>query len=214
MPYQYREAKPKRRPKARQEMALAQAIIPRPPPIPNTTLTHNVRMRFAAQAASLSISWKNLLDTWLVATSATQGYQLFDAVRIRAIEVWSYSAAGPVTCTVTFPGAVLGAQGDSTTHSDTCMGLEPAHVLARPSKRSMAAMYQNGTTNTAFDIYCPAGSVVDLQLSFRCSMAGYAPVAATNALVAAQTGNVYVRGFDGVAAATSKFQPQGIPDYV
>jgi len=201
--------------KGRNDLRLAQAVIPRPPQIPNTTLTHNVRMRFASNAsAGLSISWKNLLDTWLVATSATQGYQLFDSVRIRAIEVWAYSASGPVTATVTFPGAVLGAQGDSTTHSDTCMGLEPAHVLARPSKKSIASMFQNSNTNTAFDIYVPSGAVVDLLLSFRCSMAGYAPVTATNALVAAQTGNLYVRGFDGIAAATSKFVPQGIPDYV
>lgn len=193
----------------------AQAVIPRPPPIPNSTITHNVRMRFAANAqANLSISWKNLLDTWLVATTATAGYELFDSVRIRKIEMWGYSSAGPVTCTITFPGAVLGAQGDSTTHTDTSMGIEPAYVLARPGKRSIASMYQNSTTNTAFDIYCPSGAVVDLSLSFRCSMAGYAPVAATNALVAAQAGNVYVRGFDGVAAATSKFVPQGIPDYV
>jgi hypothetical protein len=204
------------RPKQRiNQMQLAKMVIPRPPAIPNTTITHNVRMRFAANAAAaLSISWKNLLDTWLVATSATQGYQLFDSVRIRAIEVWSYSASGPVTATVTFPGAVLGAQGDSSTHSDTSMGLEPAYVKARPSKKSGAALFQNSNTNTAFDIYVTSGAVIDLELSFRSSMAGYAPVTATNALVAAQTGNVYVRGFDGVAAATSKFVPQGIPDYV
>jgi hypothetical protein len=196
-------------------MRLAQAIIPRPPPIPNTTLTHSVRMRFSTSAqVGLSISWKNLLDTWIVATSSTQGYQLFDTVRIRAIEIWAYSPAGPVTCTVTFPGAVLGAVGDSSTHTDTCMGLEPAHVLARPGRKSAAALYQGSTTSTAFDIYTPTGAVVDVLLSFRSSMAGYAPVAATNALVAAQTGNIYARGMDGLPAATSKFVVQGIPDYV
>lgn len=214
MPPTRQERRKKKQPQS-QQMRLAQAIIPRPPQIPNITLTHNVRMRFATSATvALSLSWKNLLDTWLVATSSTQGYQLFDAVRIRAIEVWSYSSSGPVTATVSFPGAVLGAIGDSTTHTDTSMGLEPAHVLARPGRKTGAALFQAQSTNTAFDLYCPSGSIVDVQLSFRSSMAGYAPVAVTNGLVAAQTGNVYARGLDGVAAATTKFQVQGIPDWV
>jgi hypothetical protein len=181
--------------------------------VSNISLTHNVKMRFAATAtATLAISWKNLLDSWLIATTSTQGYQLFDAVRIRAIEIWAYSAAGPVTCTVIFPGAVLGAQGDSTTHTDTSMGIEPAYIRAVPSGKSQASMFQASSTNSAFDIYTSSGAVVDLHLSFRASMSGYAPTTVTNALVAAQVGNVYVRGFDGIAVATTKFAPQGIPD--
>ncbi len=190
-------------------------VIPRPRGIPNITLTHSVKMRFACTATTqLDISWKNLLDTWVVATTGTQGYQLFDAVRIRAIEVWSYSSAGPVTATIIYPGAVLGAQGDSTTHTDTSMGLQPAYVYAAPSKRSVASMFQPSSTNSAFDIYCSTGSVVDLSLTFRSSMAGFAPTTVTNALVSAQAGNVYVRGFDGVAAATTKFLPCGVPDTI
>jgi hypothetical protein len=54
--------------------------------------------------------------------------------------------------------------------------------------------------------------VVDLSLTYRSSMAGYAPIAVTQALVGAQPGNIYVRGFDGVALATTKFRPQGVPD--
>lgn len=195
-------------------------VIPRPMGIPNIGLTHNVKVRYSTSAAvALSLSWKNILDSWLVATTAVQGYQLFDMVKIRCVEVWSYSASGPVTCTVTFPGgpnSIPGALGDGTTHTDTSMGLEPAYIRAVPGRKSGAALFQGqaSTTYQAFDIFCPSGSVVDVSFSFRMSMAGYAPVAVTNALVGAQVGNVYARGLDGIAAATTKFQVQGIPDWI
>jgi hypothetical protein len=208
------QSRPKRRTgKYAQKMAVA--IIPRPMAVPNIGLTHSVKVRYASTAATqLAISWKNLLDSWVVSTAATTGFQLFDSVRIRAIEVWAYSSAGPVTATVIFPGAVLGAQGDSSTHTDTSMGIEPAYVRARPSKRSQASMFQSSSTNSAFDIFVPSGAIIDIDATFRCSMAGYAPTALTNALVAAIPGNVYIRGFDGAAAATTKFLPQGIPDVI
>jgi len=158
-------------------------------------------------ALNQSITYQNLLDLLLVANSAVVGSDLFQAVRVKAVECWATPILGQVaTVEVVYDGNTAGMIGDQRIHTDSSMGIEPAHIIARPAPRSLAAMFQESSANPAFFIDVPAGAVVDVLLSFKQPMLGNA-VAAQNALVGATIGAVYARGLDGLAVATSKALP-------
>lgn len=184
-------------------------IISHPPSIVGLELRHSVTLRYLTNAAvSQGITFQNLLDTLLVATTATAGTNLFQTVRVRRVRVWSLPALGSVaSVSVEFNGTVAGISGDQALHTDTSMGVQPAHVDARPSARCLAADYQISSNAPAFALVCPSGSVVDVELSFRSQYAD-TNAAAQNALVAATAGSQYIRGLDGLATATSKFVPE------
>jgi hypothetical protein len=192
---------------------LQRYMAPRVTQIPNLGLTHTGRLRFTTTATvAFAVSFQNLMDCFLIATTATQGYQLFDAVRIRAVEVWAFTTSATVTTTVSFAGVTTaGVAGSQQTFSDTSMALEPAYVRAVPSARCPASLFQTTNGNTAFNIYAPAASVVDVHFVYRTGLEGNTPAAAQAALVAATAGLVYLRGLDGLPTATTKFAPQGTP---
>jgi hypothetical protein len=180
--------------------------FPHPPPIHNQ-ITHHQRMRFrCTTAGSQSVTFTNLMDTMLVATSAVQGYDLWDSVRVNFIEMWSVPTSGVTTVSVDFPGLSGVAAGDGTITSDTSVGLSPAHIKCRPSRNSAAGEYQGQNAMTAFSLLaCPLDAVIDVDCTFRNS--SVAPVAAAVALVGAQVGQFYYRGLDGQAIAGTKFPP-------
>lgn len=166
-------------------------------------------LRFRATAAFiLGITFQNLLDTLLVATTAVAGTDLFQTVRVRRVRLWGMPAIGAAsTCSVEFSGVVAGIVGDQAIHTDTSMGVQPAHVDARPNLRSLASDFQVSSAAVAFTISGPAGSVVDVDLSFR-SQYGVVNSAVQNALVGATAGIQYLRGLDGLATATSNYVPE------
>jgi len=186
-------------------------MIPHPPPIGDLGLKREVRVRFVANAAfSGPISYQNLLDIMNVAATATTAFDLFTAVKIKSVEVWANALTNATaTATLIYDSAAAGSVGDQKIHTDTSMGIEPAHFRARPTPRSLPALYQIGTAATAFYLGVPSGSVVDVSLSLRNPLVG-TTAATQNAPVAATAGVVYVRGLDGLAVATSKFTPQGV----
>jgi hypothetical protein len=144
-----------------------------------------------------------------VATSATVGYDLFEMVRIHRVTVWAQAALGtPTTVAIKYNTTT----GDQTIHTDTSLGVKPAFVSARPSNKSLAAFFQLSGAGAAFQITAPAGSIIDVQCSFKTT--SLAPVMAQNALVGATVGEFYYRGLDGLAAATTNLPPPmtvGIP---
>jgi hypothetical protein len=183
-------------------------MIPHPPAIHDYSIVHERRLRFVSNGAvAQSITFQNLLDLLIMATSATTGADLFQAVRIKAVECWCTPALGSVsTVEVVFDGGTAGMVGDQRIHTDSSMGIEPAHVLARPAPRTGAALFQESNANAAFFLDVPQGAVVDVLLSFKQPMLGNA-VGTQNPLVAATTGAIYARGLDGLAVATSKLLP-------
>jgi hypothetical protein len=180
--------------------------IPHPPQIGNLSVTHGTRLRFVTNVAvaNQTITFQNLLDTFLVATTALAPYDVFYAVKIRAIELWSEPAIGGAsTVTVSYQGGAAGLVGDFKVHTDTSMGVQPAHVRAKPSPKSLSSDYQLSSPNGAVVLTCPTGTVVDVELSFiQVFSVG---VAAQNASVGATIGAFYCRGLDGLASATTKF---------
>jgi hypothetical protein len=165
-------------------------------------------MRFITNAAvnQTVITWANLLDAINVAASAVTAFQLFERVKVKRVEMWATPVIGNATTVqVEFAAANTGFAGDARIHTDTSMGIEPAHVSAVPAKLSGAAQFQFSNAIAAFTLTCPSGTVVDVDLAFRglpalASATAVAPVAAT-------TGAWYYRGLDGLAAAATVFVP-------
>jgi len=181
-------------------------VIPHPPQLPSYGITRDVRLRFQATAAAQqAFTFQNLLDCILIATGATAVFDLFEGVRLNSIEMWVIAALGtPATLTCIFDGLTVGAMGDQKTHTDTSMGVEPAHVKARPDRLTQAGQYQPSSTAVAFRLDTPAGTVIDVSLSFRQPMLSQA-VAAQNVAVGATTGAVYYRGLDGKTTALTNY---------
>lgn len=185
-------------------------MIPRPIQLANAGIVHNHIMRYVSTgAASLSITYKGLLDAILVCATATTGYQMFDLVKVAKIEMWAYNPSGVTSLNLGFIGRTAGHIGDDAAHSAQSMGMEPAYLRAVPSRKALCSQFQADSTDTVFNIYCPIATIVDLHLVYKSALEGYAPVACANALVAGQPGLIYYRGFDGAAIASTKFTPQG-----
>jgi hypothetical protein len=186
-------------------------MISHPPQINGVQLTHSTTLRYRAIAAAgaLNVTFQNLLDTLLVATTAIVGFDLFQAVKIRRVRVWGMPVIGAASSvSVEFGGVTAGIVGDQIVHTDTSMGVQPAHVDCRPSKKSLASDYQVNSAAVAFILSCPAGSVIDLELTFKSQFAPAFNNAAQNALVGATAGGQYLRGMDGLAAAGTNFTPE------
>jgi hypothetical protein len=180
------------------------------PPMIQPQLRHFQRMRFIVKANVNvnTITYQNLLDSFLVATAAAVGYQIFDQVKVKFVEIWATPIQGSgasspaiTSCAVAYPGP----DGDGKVISDTAMGSEPAHVMAVPSKLSQTAFWQSTGATAAFQITCPMGGVVDVGLSFRNT--DLAPTAVGSPLVGATVGQFYYRGLDGAATAATNYQP-------
>jgi hypothetical protein len=186
----------------------SEAILPRPPQLDNYAVVHNRRLRWIAGAAiSQNITFQNLLDTILVAATATTAFDLFYAVKLKKLTAWADpSAGGAATICVMFDGTSAGFVGDRKMHTDTSMSVVPAYVSCSPGKDTLASKFQLSSNANCFNLQCPAGTVIDLDLSFRGDTLGQA-VAAQNATVAAGAGVTYFRGLDGLATATSNLKP-------
>jgi hypothetical protein len=185
------------------EIAMA---ITHPPPIQDYQVRHSTVQRFVSNAAaSVNITFQNLLDTILMVLTATTAADVFYAVKVRRVEVWFTPVIGNAqSVTVQFASAVAGFVGDQKLHTDTSMGIEPAHVSAKPSSKSLASEYQVSSANSAFTLTVPAaGAVVDVHLSYVGSFGEV--VAAQNAVTAGTAGELATRGLDGKPSATTVF---------
>lgn len=205
-----------RRAKRKQPRDQRQSVIPRPPAIRTTSLVYTTRRRFLCISPSTgvgqTITYANILDSFLVATAATTGVQLFDMVKIRRVQMWapSTSAAVPTTVQVCFDGKTAGSVGDALQHTATSIGMtEPAYLDARPSKRSQASQFQGSSSNTAMILVMPVNTILDVELTYVNALDNATPTAVTSALVGATAGDLYFRGIDGGAVAGSKWTPQG-----
>lgn len=185
-------------------------VIPHPPPI-SPQITHRQRMRFVVVTTAqvnAPITYAGLLDALLVAITATAGKQLFDHVKVNFVEVWYAPAqASSSQVAVEFAGVTVGSIGDGKVWSDNSMGVEPAHVKAKPQRMSQSAQWQPTSSNTAFFVTLPIGSVIDVDCSYR-TVTSVAPAFLGQPLVAATAGEIYYRGLDQLGVATSVFTPQ------
>lgn len=190
--------------------------IPRfPPPIGSYDLSWSPTLRFEALAdiVSLTITQQNILDTFLVAVSAVQGYDLFNIAKIRKVRMWCPSGnTSNLTAqsSLRFIGTTgAGGQGysDDTLHVSSSMGgMQPGVLSARPKPNSNAGMFFTNSNTGIMQISCPLGTVIDMHMTMK-SRNGAATTVAQNALVGAVIGVTYFRGLDGLATATTNLAP-------
>jgi len=175
-----------------------------PPPIRGIELKHRVTLRYISNATiAQNITYQNLLDLMLVASTTTNGYDLFEAVKIKRIVMYATPVTGaPTSMRLEFSGGTTGLVGDQDLYTDTSMGIQPAYINAKPDQKSLAANWQKSGTSIAFTLNAPVNTVIDLHLDLRSQFSNANPVA-QNALVAANVGGQYLRGLDGAAVATS-----------
>lgn len=183
-------------------------LIPHPPPLGQYEVIHNRTLRFLANSAvNQNITYQNLLDTILFTTSATVPYDLFYMVKINRVKAWAMNVVGSTeSIQVCFDGTTPGSLGDRVLHTASSMGLEPAFLSCAPRPKTLASMFQISSTNNAFNLVCPTGTVIDISLSFKGDSFGTA-VQAQNVSVGATVGVIAYRGLDGLAQATTKLGP-------
>lgn len=182
----------------------------------NSSIRVDKVIRFISNnvASETAITTTNLGDVWINTPTAVTAFQMSQAFKLRKIEVWAgptSSSLTPVTVSIDWAGAAGGTIGTDQRVSDTSVGAtRVAHICTAPSKRSQLSQWQS-TAGSAlmFTISCPAGSVIDLHLSYTIRDDGTAQAAAVP--VAAVAGANYLRGFDGLAAAGTNFTPQSYP---
>jgi len=184
--------------------------VTHPPQIQDYQVRHSVIQRFVANAAvATAITFQNLLDTILMVLTSTTAADVFYAVKIRKVEMWAAPVQGsPSSLSLQFAGAAAGFVGDQKFHTDTAMGIEPAHVSAKPSGKSLASEYQISSANVAMVIVVPSGTVIDVHLSYVGNF-GEA-IAAQNAVVAGSPGALSTRGLDGKTVALTALPNVGI----
>jgi len=199
--------------KAASNKPTSQRMIPHPPELDHYEITHSQWLRFKANApVNQNITFQNLLDTILLGNGAgNTPNDAFHFVKIKRVRCWSLPAIGSENdLTIIFNGITAGIVGDQDFHQDTSMGIEPAYLDIRPSKKSQASQFQTSSTATAFSLNCQTGTVIDVQLQFR-NIPGV-NVGAQNAEVLGTLGQIVYRGLDGKAIATSSLLPPvGVP---
>jgi hypothetical protein len=211
------------------EAMLEQALANRLPQV-SDQLMQSITLRYTTTgiggSSSTTITFANLLDSWLIAGTATNGYQLFDFVRVKRVTVRAVSdnivAAGvypnSVSVGIEFPCLVAGAGAGGKTASDSAMGQnQAAMVTLRPDKMSAASFWQASSSSVAFvvravnqDGTVVQGAIVDVECSFK-NAPDVNPAAVTSAIAGATAGAIYFGGLDGARLAATWARSVFIP---
>jgi len=200
-------------------------MVPERLPVVQDQLAVGMRLRFVATVlftGTVSVDPSKLLDSWFIAGTATNAYQLFDFVRVKKVTIRSMGAAQPwvsgsispnppmATVGVEFIGLSAGALAGGKQKEDSSIGYEvPAMVSLKPDPKSQAAQFQPSSGSTIFNIRAVdsngqalPGTIVDVDVVFRNS-GDINPAAVTNARAGLTPGDLYFGGLDGNPLATT-----------
>lgn len=184
-------------------------------------LAQGITMRFKTTTAFtgvLGVTFYNLLDTWIIAGTATAGYQLWDYVKVKRVTVRATgqflggTGLAVPTCTVEveFPGLVAGAQGSGQVKSSTSISpMCPAIASLKPGPKALAGMWQPSSNDTAFVIRAVdnlnaalLGAIIDVELAFKNNPL-VAPQTIASAIAGATAGQIYFGNMDGARVAAT-----------
>jgi hypothetical protein len=123
------------------------------------------RARFLAAGSTTSITRGNLLNHFFInAASVTSNWRLFEAIRLKSIEIWASTATLGATTTASVEW--FSENGPTVIHSDTSVGTAVSlYVRAQPPPRSLAGYWSlsgSGESTALFTIVAPANAVVDI----------------------------------------------------
>jgi len=193
----------------RKNTSLGDRSLLRPPPfIPTLSLPHKFRFVNGANSGNFSISRGNLLNLFVVATSAVTTARLVEGIRLKRVQIWANpSALGTAPTTIQLEW--LGENSPSTIVSSSTMGIQPGYVSARPppsSSNRWWSMSGNQESDPLFSMVVPVDCVIDVDTEVRLveqesPTAGDVPAGAT-------LGQVYGDYLDGLASG--KLAPIGL----
>ncbi len=208
---------------------VARDMVPQRLPQLQDQIHQSITLRFittgTGAATAASITFQNLLDSWLIAGTATVGYQLFDFVKVRRVIVRAVAgapqgSAEQTGCTVgiEFPGLVAGSNAGGKQASDSSLGTSfPAMVSLSPDKMSAAGFWQPTSGNVAFVVRAVdanstvvIGAIIDVELSFKNS-GDVNPSIVASAIAGATAGSIYFGGLDGARLAATWARSVFIP---
>ncbi len=187
-------------------------LVPDVLPQINDQLAVGKTLRFittggAGATTSTTVTFANLLDAWFLAGTSTNGYQLFDFVKIRRVIVRAVPSTNnqvSVSVGIEFPGLTAGVAASGNQSSATSLGqAKPVIVHLKPGKMSQAGQWQPSSNAVAFVVRATnsdnticTGAVIDVELSYKNS-ADINPAAVSSAIAGAVAGNLYYGGIDG-----------------
>lgn len=173
------------------------------------TIQCPMKLKFTCVTATTStITWANILDTVIMATTSTQAADVFYAARLKAIRVWTPPLVGSAgyQATVAFDSP---SQGDQRVYV-VSSGNAGGYCECRPSKASAnGKFWEDSSSVGAFTVNSmPVGTLIEVDLVFRSRFGTGSAVTAAQAGSGMTAGTIYLRGLDGLAAASTKFYPQ------
>jgi len=185
-----------------------------PPQFPaSIKVTHKIRF-YRTITGAINVTYNDLLDLIFVATTASVGYRLADAIRVRKIEMWAAATAGGNTAIIIEDGAASGIPqigGRSRVLQDMTVGSAvPAHLVWTPAKGSVQDSWINvGTSANFLSTTGPVNSILDLTFDIVIADGNQAPTLVASTFAGAVVGNVYTRAF-GTSAAPTGYTPVGL----
>jgi len=136
-----------------------------------------IRFTNASSTNAYSITYNNLMDLifWPYdIVSVVTGYRLVTAARIRKVEIF-----GPCTTAAStankiqfqWVGGSANFSNPSLLVEDIALGNSShnSHIVAVPPPNTVAHMWFQGSTNIAFQMDVPQGSVIELTMDFSLS---------------------------------------------
>ena len=153
-----------------------------------------------------TITWRNILDTVVMATTSTAGSDVFYSCRLHYVEIWTPDAAAGVVADWPSLAFDSPSQGDQRVFQIPCTA-NGGYAKCKPAKTSI-----NGLTwQTSSSVGCftltniGVGTIVRIKATFRARMGSGSATAAANALSGATAGTMYLRGLDGLATASTSW---------
>lgn len=203
--------------RARKSGPRRKAGAPHLPPIINATPTFGHTYRFTVATVNLTdfpvvgADLAGALGTiCTVVNSKVQPY--ISTVRIHRITIWPAANSNPPLKASVEWGAIAGIVKDESKVSGLPSGItEEKVVTAVPPRNSLASDWlnlQSLTGNILFYLSCPAGSIIDIQLT--CTLAAAFVTPANITVTTGVVGTAYFLALDK-AGGTSNIAPLGLP---
>lgn len=167
-------------------------------------------------AGAINIQIADLQDLFMNTPTATTGYRLFDAIRMKKIEIWASAAAAgnnAVQVEEISSSTSFLQSSKSRVVQDMVVGTSrAAHVVWKPTPGTIQANWFGANLSASVNlltITVPVNSVLDLTFDFTLADGNAAPTAVTSAVAGATAGQIYCRPF-GVSTSSTFFVPVGI----
>lgn len=173
------------------------------------TIQCPMKLKFTVVSATTStITWANLLDTVIIATTSTAAADVFYSARLKCVRVWTPPLAGSnaYQATIAFDSPSQGDQRVWVCSSGPAGG----YIEARPSRQSLnGKMWEDSSSVGVMTVNSlPVGTLIEVDVVFRSRIGPGSAVTAAQAGSGMTVGTIYFRGLDGLAAASTKFYPQ------